>query len=264
MSTTEPEHPPESPPPAADPPGPRSDRRTADPHSDKSIFREYLEALLIAVVFATFARTYVVQAFKIPSGSMEQNLLVGDHILVNKFVYGPTASALEEKVLPVRPVRHGDVVVFKYPDDPKRDFIKRCVGLPGDRVEIIERILYLNGEPVDEESYTYYHTDEALDGGPGGEYNSRQVESFGPSDVPEGEYFCLGDHRNNSHDSRFWGTVPASFVKGRAFVVYWSFDNKEREIDAGSSFWGKLRQISKVALNFFTGTRWERTFKVVR
>ncbi|HSN88609.1 MAG TPA: signal peptidase I, partial [Thermoanaerobaculia bacterium] len=161
MSTTDLEHPPASPLPASDPPGTRSDRRAVDAH-DKSIFREYLEALLIAVVFATFARTYVVQAFKIPSGSMEQNLLVGDHILVNKFVYGPTASTLEEKLLPVRPVRHGDVVVFKYPDDPKRDFIKRCVGLPGERVEIRERILHLNGEPVDEEGYTYYSADAAL------------------------------------------------------------------------------------------------------
>src|SRR5215203_1396093 len=100
-------------------------------HAEKSLLREYLEALLIAVIFATFARTWLVQAFKIPSGSMEQNLLIGDHILVNKFVYGPTALDLERAILPVRDVRRGDIVVFKYPKDPSRDFIKRCMALPG-------------------------------------------------------------------------------------------------------------------------------------
>lgn len=239
-----------------------ADRRPEDPH-DKSVFREYLEALLIAVIFATFARTYVVQAFKIPSGSMEQNLLIGDHILVNKFIFGPTASAFEEKVLPVRKVEHGDVVVFKFPTDPERDFIKRCLGLPGDRVVIRDRILYLNGEKVNEESYTYYTSDQVLNGTYPGGFNS-VVESYGPFDVPEREYFCMGDHRDNSNDSRSWGTVPESHVKGRAFVVYWSFDNAEGETGAWPGFWGKLRQISQVALNFFTRTRWERTFKVVR
>jgi signal peptidase I len=232
-------------------------------HAEKSLLREYLEALLIAVIFATFARTWVLQAFKIPSGSMEQNLLVGDHILVNKFVYGPTATALEEKLLPVRKVDHGDVVVFKFPEDPTRDFIKRCVGLPGDRVEIRERILHLNGKPVDEESYTYYSSDEVLNGAYAGGFNPK-VERYGPFDVPAGEYFCMGDHRDNSNDSRFWGTVPEGFVKGRAFVVYWSFDNQEGELGSWPGFWGKLRQVSQVALNFFTRTRWERTFRVVR
>ena len=125
-------------------------------HAEKSLLREYLEALLIAVIFATFARTWVVQAFKIPSGSMEKNLLIGDHILVNKFVYGPTLSPLEEKLLPIRKVRHGDVVVFKYPEDPSRDFIKRCMGLPGDTLKVIDKDLYINGKRVDDSSFTYY------------------------------------------------------------------------------------------------------------
>src|SRR5947199_5190273 len=129
---------------------------------EKSLLREYLEALLIAVIFATFARTYVVQAFKIPSGSMEQNLLIGDHILVNKFIYGPTSSALEKKLLPVRDVRRGDVVVFKFPQDPSRDFIKRCVGMPGDTVEVVDKRLYLNGREVHDSGYCYHSTEHVL------------------------------------------------------------------------------------------------------
>src|SRR5512134_616753 len=109
-------------------------------HAEKSLLREYLEALLIAVIFATFARTYVVQAFKIPSGSMEQNLLIGDHILVNKFIYGPTAVGFERRLLPVRGVGRGDIVVFKYPNDPTRDFIKRCMALPGDTLQSRDKV----------------------------------------------------------------------------------------------------------------------------
>ena len=116
----------------------------------RSIGREYLEALLIAIIFATFARTYVVQAFKIPTGSMEQNLLIGDHILVNKFVYGAQVGAVERALLPGREVQRGDVVVFKFPEDPTRDFIKRCVGLPGDEIEIVDKKLFVNGEEVSE------------------------------------------------------------------------------------------------------------------
>jgi len=122
----------------------------------RPVAREYLEALLIAVVFATFARTFVFQAFKIPSGSMEENLLIGDHILVNKFIYGPSTSAIEKALLPLRDVRRGDVVVFRWPVDPSRDFIKRAVGLPGDVVKLVDKRLYVNGRPVADESYTYH------------------------------------------------------------------------------------------------------------
>jgi signal peptidase I len=229
---------------------------------EKSLLREYLEALLIAVIFATFARTWVVQAFKIPSGSMEQNLLIGDHILVNKFIYGPTISSLEEELLPVRKVRRGDIVVFKFPDDPNRDFIKRCMGIPGDTLKIVDKDLFINGRHVDDSKFTWYADSQTypkeLHFHP-----KRLRDNFGPRTVGPASYFCMGDNRDNSNDSRYWGTVPESYLKGRAFMIYWSVDN---DTDLGDSPGSgtQLRQLSRLALHFFSFTRWGRTFRVVR
>jgi signal peptidase I len=231
-------------------------------HPEKSLLREYLEALLIAVVFATFARTWVVQAFKIPSGSMEKNLLIGDHILVNKFIYGPAVSPLEEKLLPIRKVRRGDVVVFKYPEDPSRDFIKRCMGLPGDTMKMIDKDLYINGRRVNDSSFTWYVDAESY---PRDLFfhPKRVRDNFGPKTVEPGHYFCMGDNRDNSNDSRFWGTVPEANLKGRALLVYWSFASPDEAVD-WPGYQGKVRQLGRVALNFFTQTRWDRTFRIVR
>lgn len=217
----------------------------------RSTLREYLEAFLIAVIFATFARTFVVQAFKIPTGSMEQNLLIGDHILVNKFIYGSTVSGWDRALFPHRQIRRGDVVVFKYPEDPNRDFIKRCVGLPGDRVELIGELLYINGELVEDGSYVYHHP------------HVQFREHFGPVTVPDGEYFCMGDNRDNSRDSRSWGSVPAGYVKGRAFLVYWSYDGGRESLD-WPGYRGKIEQLTEVARGFFAKTRWSRSFTIVR
>ena len=231
-------------------------------YAEKSLLREYLEALLIAVIFATFARTWIVQAFKIPSGSMEKSLLIGDHILVNKFIYGPTISPLEEKLLPVRKVRHGDVVVFKYPKERARDFIKRCMGLPGDTLKIIDKDLYINGRRVDDSAFTYYADSEVYPHDLF--YHSKRVrDNFGPTTVGLGSYFCMGDNRDNSNDSRYWGTVPESDLKGRALLVYWSFSGEDEAFEA-PGYGGKARQIGRVALNFFRQTRWDRTFRIVR
>ncbi len=232
-----------------------------DDAAPRSVAREYLEALLIAVVFATFARTFVFQAFKIPSGSMEENLLIGDHILVNKFIYGPS-SRLERALLPLRDVRRGDVVVFRWPVDPSRDFIKRAVGIPGDVVKLVDKHLYVNGRLVADESYTH-HTDPFTYPGGSAQSPGHSRDNFGPIRVPPGSYFCLGDNRDNSHDSRFWGMVPANHLKGRALAVYWSFEEEPFAIgDAPPG--GKVRQLARVAAGFFSRTRWERTFKLVR
>ena len=228
-----------------------------------SHWREYLEALLVAVIFATFARTYVVQAFKIPTGSMEQNLLIGDHILVNKLMFGGVESTLERILLPQRDVRRGDVVVFRYPIDPTRDFIKRCIGLPGDEIEIRNKQVYINGELLNESGYAHHVDPRTYPSSVFLSNDYRYRDNFGPITVPAGELFFMGDNRDDSHDSRFWGTVPVTFVKGRALLVYWSFDSAETSPD-WPGYVGRARQLVEVALQFPFRTRWERSLNLIR
>ncbi len=205
----------------------------------KSVVREYFESIVIAVILALFVRTWAVQAFKIPTGSMENNLLIGDHLLVNKFVFAPSLGAGERAVLPMREIRRGDIVVFKYPDEPDRDFIKRVIGLPGESLELRNKRVYVNGTPL-EESYVHFLDPE----GHSQEVTSFDVrERYGPVRVPEGQYFVMGDNRDNSQDSRYWGFLPRSYIKGKALMIYWSYDSQ-----GGGS--GLMR--------FFTRTRWER------
>ena len=205
----------------------------------KSTVREYFESIVVAVILALFIRTFVVQAFKIPTGSMEPNLLVGDHLLVNKFVFAPTLSGLERTLLPMRQVVRGDVVVFKFPEDPERDFIKRIVGLPGETIEVRGTQVLVNGAAIDQPfaHFLLPHDPNA----PANEGDPR--EHYGPVTVPAGHYFAMGDNRDNSQDSRYWGFMPGHYVKGRALMIYWSFD------DAPST--------SGVA-KLVGGTRWSR------
>ncbi len=187
----------------------------------KSTAREYFESIVVAVILALFIRTFVVQAFKIPTGSMEPNLLVGDHLLVNKFIFSPTASWLERTLLPVRPVERGDVLVFKFPEDPERDFIKRIIGLPGETIEVRGTQVLINGTAIPQPfaHFLLPHDPAAMaaDGDP--------REHYGPVTVPAGHYFAMGDNRDNSQDSRYWGFMPGHYVKGRALMIYWSFDH---------------------------------------
>lgn len=229
----------------------------------RSHWLDYLEALLVAVVFATFARTYVVQAFKIPTGSMEQNLLVGDHILVNKMAFSPAPTTFERVAFPRRAVRRGDVVVFRFPLEPRRDFIKRCVGLPGDELEIRDKRLYVNDEPVDESGYVSHSDPRTYPSSVFLSADYRYRDNFGPFTVPAGEVFVMGDNRDDSHDSRFWGTVPLSFIKGRAVLVYWSFESSERYTE-WPGYGRRLRQLAEVLLRFPARTRWERSLMLIR
>ena len=189
----------------------------------KSTVREYFESIVVAVILALFIRTFAVQAFKIPTASMEPNLLVGDHLLVNKFVFAPAASSLERMLLPMRDLRRGDIVVFKFPEEPERDFIKRVIGLPGDTVELRQRQLFINGSKV-EEPYARYLFAQAEAEHNGG-FDVR--EKYGPVTVPAAHYFMMGDNRDNSQDSRYWGFLPAHYVKGRALFIYWSFESAD-------------------------------------
>jgi len=191
------------------------------PSKKKSTLREYAEAFAIALLLALFIRTFVVQAFKIPSSSMEPTLLVGDHILVNKFIYGVKLPFVRNTIIPVSEPERGDVIVFIYPEDPSKDFIKRVIGVGGDKVEIIDERLFVNDRQVPDENAVYRRNSRSFVN-PGSKYN------FGPITVPEGHYFVLGDNRNNSQDSRFWGFVPERLIKGEAFVIYWAWPHWER------------------------------------
>src|SRR5579871_2028797 len=177
----------------------------------KSVAREYFESLVIAVILALFVRTWVFQAFQIPSGSMENTLLVGDHVIVNKMIFAPKATALERAILPDRPIRRGDIIVFKSPQDPDRDLIKRVIGLPGDRFELHRKKIYINGQPIDD-PWGHYLRPASTDAPPN---PSDKSEEYGPVTVPTGQYFMMGDNRDNSEDSRYWGFMPQNYVKGR-------------------------------------------------
>lgn len=192
----------------------------------KNIFREYGEAILIAVVLAFFIRTFVVQAFKIPSASMEPTLLVGDHILVNKFIYGIKIPFMDKTLVSVKEPRRGDIVVFKFPENPDKDFIKRVIAVPGDTVRIMDKKVYINDELADE---PYGVFTDLIPGG------IRPRDNLGPVTVPEDSFFVMGDNRDHSYDSRFWGFVKRSAVKGKAFLIYWSWDGANSGVR-----WGRL------------------------
>jgi signal peptidase I len=214
----------------------------------KSTIREYFESIVITAIIALFATTFVVQAFKIPTGSMESNLLIGDHLLVNKFVYGINSKVIE-KLLPYKSPKRGDVIVFKYPNNPEVAYVKRLIGMPGDKVEMIGRIIYINGEAL-KEDYTQY-----ID--PGSIY-----AHFGPYQVPQNQYFAMGDNRDNSQDSRYWGFVPRDYLLGKALIIYWSFETPRDEY-LQTATTDRIKQFRDVAINFFTKTRWRRTAKII-
>ena len=222
----------------------------------KSTAREYFESIVIAVILALFVRTWVFQAFKIPTGSMEQNLLIGDHLVVNKLLFAPTATSLERALLPVSDIKRGDVVVFKYPEEPERDFVKRVIGLPGETLEVREKRVYINGQRI-EEPYVFYLEPPGQAGGPHETTTFDLRERYGPVVIPADSYFMMGDNRDNSQDSRYWGFMPRSYVKGKALMVYWSFesDREDYQEDGPGAALGRL---ASVVVHFFTRTRWDR------
>ena len=205
----------------------------------KSVFREYFEAIIIAVILALFIRTFVVQAFKIPSGSMLPTLLIGDHLLVNKFVYGIRLPVTGQMLVPVKRPKLGDIVVFRFPKDRSIDYIKRVIGTPGDTVEIKDKHVMVNGEPI-KDPHAHVTSSTILGA------NASPRDNFGPILVPEGKYFVMGDNRDNSYDSRFWGFVDDKDILGKAFILYWSWDIDKPlfSLDRLTSVrWGRLANI---------------------
>ncbi|WP_319410121.1 signal peptidase I [uncultured Desulfosarcina sp.] len=194
----------------------------------KGALRENIEAIVVAVILALFIRTFVVQAFKIPSGSMKDTLLIGDHILVNKFIYGVKVPFINKTIIPTHDPQRDDIVVFEFPEDPSKDFIKRVIGIPGDVIEIRNKKLFVNGVPV-KNSHGIYSDPKIYAAG------TQPRDNLGPITVPEHKLFVMGDNRDFSYDSRFWGFVDFIAVKGKAFIIYWSWDKEDFGVR-----WGRL------------------------
>lgn len=247
----------------------------------KSTAREYFESLVITVILALFGTTFIVQAFKIPTPSMEDNLLVGDHLLVNKFVFGSRGSWLDP-VLPFKDIKRGNVIVFKYPKDLTKHYVKRAIGLPGDHVKIVDKQVFVNDVPLVEpykihKSPPGSYADPFRDFFPPKPHPGRVFRNLDDEDpywyedftkdgeivVPQGHYFAMGDNRDNSADSRYWGFVPRELIVGKGLIIYWSYEtdsDEYRRTDVSD----RVQQFTDLFTNFFTKTRWSRTLKIIR
>lgn len=223
----------------------------------KTWAREFLEVLLIVVIFTLFVRTFVIAHINVPTPSMEPSVLVGDHILVNRFAYAPHWRTPFHRLLPYRDPQLDDVVTFAQPDRPRRDLIKRVIALPGDIIAIEAKQLIRNGVPVDE-AWAHYSDPEVWPNDESTPPSRRARDHLEPLLIAPDEVFCLGDNRDESQDSRVFGPVPRSTIRGRPLVVYWSFDN------SGADSLGGLGRLLYLPLNFFSETRWERQFTLVR
>jgi len=238
----------------------------------KSTAREYFESLTITVILALFGTTFIVQAFKIPTPSMEDNLLVGDHLLVNKFAFGAGGS-VTDPVLPLRNIHRGDIIVFKYPRDLTKHYVKRVIGLPGDKLHVVDSEVFINGQPL-VEPYKRLRPNAYRADFPGllgsNDYQQDGItgwyEPFREGSevvIPSNRYFAMGDNRDNSADSRYWGFVPRELIVGKALVVYWSYESDSDEYRQ-TQMSDRIQQTIAFVGNFFTKTRWSRTFKIIR
>ncbi len=224
---------------------------------DKSLVREYFELIAETAVFVFFVMTFVVQAFQIPTGSMEPTLLIGDFLLVNKLVYSNPPTSFEKALLPRRDIHRHDIVVFKYPKELNKDFVKRVIALEGEKVEIKDKQVYINDQPISEDYKVhndsqvfnkdgYYHYDDAI------------RDNYGPIVVPPGHCFVMGDNRDNSMDSRYWSFLPMSYVKGKPWVIYFSY-RAERDAFTKTSFSEKLKKFA----SFLPKARWSRMLRTI-
>lgn len=223
----------------------------------RSWSREFVELLLIFVIFTLFVRTFIVAHINVPTPSMVPAVLVGDHILVNRFAYAPHLDTPIHRLLPYRNPTIGDVVTFAQPDRPRRDLIKRVVALSGDTVAITSKTLTRNGNPV-EEPWAQFTDPQIWPDDSSTPPSKRVRDNLMPLTVPDDHLFCLGDNRDESQDSRVFGPVPRSTIRGRAVLVYWSFDSDDRSSARG------LARLFYTPLHFFSETRWDRQFELVR
>jgi signal peptidase I len=257
---------------------PEEKEKRSAPRREDTTLSEYIESLLVTVILALFGTTFVVQAFKIPSASMEGTLLIGDHLLVNKFVFGGR-GAWYEKVLPYRQLQRGDIIVFKYPFQDHQHFVKRVIGLPGDRLRLSDQRVYINGRLLPEAyavhdagagydplNYSFPPMGNQLYASPVVPDWAQEIKKYIRGDeiiVPPGKYFAMGDNRDHSLDSRYWGFVDRDAIMGRPFLIYWSVEASTADYGQGT-FLERLRGILDTLVHLPQRTRWSRMLHTVQ
>jgi signal peptidase I len=232
--------------------------------------RSTLAEWVITILLLLFLTTLLVQAFVIPTGSMEDTLLVGDHLLVDKMAYSP-AGPVSKYILPYEEPKRGDIIVFRYPTDIQQTFVKRCMGVPGDHIKIINKVVYLNGHPLNEpykvnkteyiEDYRdNFPSEPNVTLEPGAVKMLENNVVNGEVVVPPGYYFAMGDNRDSSWDSRFWGFVPRQNIIGKPLIIYWSYERPSDELNTNSI---SAHEMLDLATHFFSKTRWRRSFQLL-
>jgi signal peptidase I len=246
---------------------------TVSPKHDSSDTLTSLQSLLVTVVIAVFVITFVVQAFQIPSESMENTLLIGDYLLVDKLCYG---GGIGHLLMPYRQIRRGDIVVFHYPVNPAQHFVKRVVGVPGDRIRLQRKQVFLNGIPLNEPYVRFFRSEpnlfrdnfprlDVLDPGINADWwlQMPKLVEDGQLIVPQGHYFVMGDNRDDSSDSRYWGFVPRENIIGRPLLIYWSIRTPDNDLTASPTLGDKLYHFAYAVTHLLQMTRWDRTFRLV-
>jgi len=227
--------------------------QTTEKKSEVGLFREYFELIAETLIYVFFVMTFLLQSFVIPTGSMEDNILVGDHILVDKVAYSQSLGNIDGFMFPQLKIQRGMIVTFKSPAEMEKEYVKRIIGLPGEKIKIIDKKVFINGKPLNE-PYTYFRDTNI---------ENSQRDNFPEFTIPENSYFCMGDNRDKSFDSRYWGTVPSDFIVGKPWRIYWSYDSSSDEyLTQGVSH--KMKDIGKTIINFFPKTRWKRTAQKIK
>jgi len=224
---------------------------------EQGLFREYFELIVETAVFVFFVMTFVVQASQVPTGSMENTMLIGDFLLVNKMAYADPVLPLEDKILPRKEIEHNDIVVFKSLEEPGKDLVKRVVGLPGDRLEIKNKQVFINGEAV-EEKFKVHKDERVFEKNGYYRYDDLIRDNFGPVEIPPGNLFVMGDNRDESYDSRYWGFLPFDYLKGRPWVIYFSYRAEEN-----SHLKTSLRDRLGRLVQYIPKARWGRILHTV-
>jgi len=217
-----------------------------------SSFRENFELITETLIYVFFVMTFLLQSFVIPTGSMKDNILVGDHILVDKIAYAKSLGTLDSIMLPALEIKRGMIVTFKSPAELDKEYVKRVIALPGERIKIVNKKVYIDNEPLNE-PYTFFKDPNI---------QTSYRDNFPEFTVPENFYFCMGDNRDKSYDSRFWGPVPADFIIGKPWRIYWSFESESSDY-LTPGFKHRLKDLGKTIINFIPKTRWSRTLKEI-